>query len=510
MNRKKIAFESALIVLALVAAFLVQLVISHTRPPKMPDFDREDELAEKQVVTTTAPIPKEESWNTQQVAEVSNIPAIFNPHVSSLGIEPDWTSLDVYQEKITKKAFREMLTKVYVKGEFWRRWFYFSDKHVDILTSAGDLSQSYRLHFKIDDGVSSMDTAPRYWRSKEQLNELGDLDSDLQPLKGIRIVIDPGHIGGAYAQMEERNFILSEEFPPVQEGNMTMIVAEMLQRQLETLGAKVSLTRVSNAPVNPNEVEDYLPYAQSKLEQNGAIRSQMTVTKEAERLFYRNGEIRARADEVNRVMKPDVVLCVHFNASAQPDPDTPILEDNEHFHVLVNGAYTESELAHDDERYQCVLRILQEIHTEELRLAKHLVDSFVEETQLPAYEYNYNSKRAVNLGDSPFIWGRNLLANRIFTCPVIFLEPYLMNGADSFYRMQAGGYQGLRFVNGKLRPSIYKEYTDAVVKGLVSYYTIEDDSVVEVIESAQGLDAELRSAEVEQVEANHSPEEEVQ
>ena len=51
-----------------------------------------------------------------------------------------------------------------------------------------------------------------------------------------------------------------------------------------------------------------------------------------------------------------------------------------------------------------------------------------------------------------------------------------MNGKDSYTRMQVGDYAGLRYVNQKLRPSIYQEYVTAVTKGLVEYYTADTGS----------------------------------
>ena len=139
--------------------------------------------------------------------------------------------------------------------------------------------------------------------------------------------------------------------------------------------------------------------------------------------------------------------------------------------MILNGAYTQRELAHDDERFQCVLKILQGNHAEESKLAAAAAASFHAESGLVAYQYEPNSSRAVNVNGNPYLWGRNLMANRLYDCPVLYFEPYLMNGKDSYTRMQLGDYAGLGFVNGKLRPSIYREYVNAVTKGLVDYYT---------------------------------------
>ena len=37
-------------------------------------------------------------------------------------------------------------------------------------------------------------------------------------------------------------------------------------------------------------------------------------------------------------------------------------------------------------------------------------------------------------------------------------------------RVQAGDYEGTRNIEGKEQPSIFREYADAVVEGLLEYY----------------------------------------
>ena len=79
---------------------------------------------------------------------------------------------------------------------------------------------------------------------------------------------------------------------------------------------------------------------------------------EAERLFYRVDEIHARAEIVNEKIKPDLVLCLHFNAEPWGDPAHPVLVSVNHLHLLINGAYSSGELGFDDERFAMLLKLL--------------------------------------------------------------------------------------------------------------------------------------------------------
>ena len=280
-------------------------------------------------------------------------------------------------------------------------------------------------------------------------------------------MIDPGHIGGNFASIEERKFKFGET-APVQEGNLSLTVSKLLEKQLEALGAEVDLTRDENTPVNSKRASDYAQYAKSKMELKGELISEDSVIRVSEKLFYRAGEIRERAKLINSEYKPDLVICIHFNAT---EWDENKLVEREHGHMLLHGAYTSGELEKDDQRFQLMEKILQRNHEEEKAVAASVADAMTLHTGLPPYMYNPLSLRALNVDGHPYLWARNLAANRAYECPVIFCEPYLMNGADSHARIQVGDYEGLRYVNGVLRPSIFREYVNFVAEGLVNYYS---------------------------------------
>ena len=409
MARKNIALEVSLVVTVLVAAFVMQSLVSQTKPPVLPDSVREEAVVQLEKGQEAVVLDSD----VEEVSRVK-IPAAYDSHLADLGEEPDWLLLDAYQYTMHKEEFQRQLTEVFTVGEYWQEWFRFEDEHVVIRTHASDADREYRLAFK-NEVVEHQPEA--YWRGRGALTER----SENSPLLGLKIAIDPGHIGGNYAELEQRRFILTEGALPVQEGNMTLTVASLLIEQLEALGASVTLVRTENEPVNPFRVEDYLGYAQSKLEHKKAALTEVTLQREAAKLFYRNGEIRARALLVNEQIQPDLVLCLHFNAGPQADPENPSLLEEEHFHMILNGAYTKGEVAHDDERFKMVLKMVQGVHREEVGLAAAAAVSFAAEAELPPYQYAANSSRAVNVAGNPYLWARNLLANRLYDCPCGFL-----------------------------------------------------------------------------------------
>jgi N-acetylmuramoyl-L-alanine amidase len=381
--------------------------------------------------------------------------------LADLGQQPNWTTLDLWQDTITHDDFLYLLTDVYTTDDSWKRFITIHPDHAIIRTDTNIPGATYRLNFA---SVISEASPNRNWNS---VGELPPGTSD-KPLAGVHIAIDPGHIGGNYAKIEERWFQIGDH-PPVKEGDMTLLTGKIIKEQLIKLGAKVYLVRGSNNPVNPKRADDYREAAIAKASLLD-IKDESSISSYQNKFFYRTGEIRERARRVNLAFNPDLVLCLHFNAEAWNDPAAPSLTDENHYHVLLHGALTRTELAHDDERFEMLVKILQRSHEEEKSLGVYMARSLATATKLPAYEYHNAGHRARQIEDAPGLWLRNLLANRIYQCPVIFLEPYVMNNQEVHDRIQLGDYKGTKLIGGEERKSIFQEYADAVVSALEQYY----------------------------------------
>ncbi len=377
--------------------------------------------------------------------------------LSPLAGTPPWEKLAVYHGTMTRSEFEMSLSTIFTCSEEWRKYFHINDDHVLINTATMRPDEFFRLEFAPNQ--SSAKPAQKSWRTPAEMPQITE---ENLPLDGIHIAIDAGHIGGNWAQMEERWFRIGDSMP-VMEGEMTLRVALLLKPELEKLGATVSLVRDRTEPLTTARPE-------SLVETIDAADPRRAI-KQAEMLFYRTAEIRARAAKVNQELKPDVVLCLHFNADAWGDPANPQLVEDNHFHILLNGAYTDDELSYDDQRFEMTQKILQRTIDEEASLGAVMAQTFVDLTAMPPYPYASDSTRARNINGNPYLWARNLIANRLYECPVIFFEPYVMNSTLFHQRIQLGDYDGLLEVAGKPQLSIYREYTKAVVDGLIAYYT---------------------------------------
>ena len=396
-------------------------------------------------------------------------------NLSELAPPPDWSRLEPWQETITAADFRYLLEKVLTDGNaFWSTVEQREDRAIIRTSTAREGADRFELRFASQSaGVLAMPAGPpaplmtpaaRYWR---KASEVGPVATPERPLEGVRIALDAGHIGGQWAKMEGRWYQIGESLP-VMEGEMTLRTARLLRPILEGLGATVSMVRYSNAPLTTQQPDTLHAEALESLTVANGVSSTFTepqIRREAERLFYRTSEIRARGHRVNEVLRPDMVICLHFNAEGWgSDSGKPVFSKANHLHVLAHGCLSAAEFTLDDQRLDGLLRMVQGIPAEEIRLCDAVARHLAHATGLRPFTYSGGSARQVN--HNPYLWARNLLANRVYHCPVVFTEPYVMNHQEVFDRIQAGDYDGEKLIAGQLRRSIYREYAQGVADGL--------------------------------------------
>jgi hypothetical protein len=123
----------------------------------------------------------------------------------------------------------------------------------------------------------------------------------------------------------------------------------------------------------------------------------------------------------------------------------------------------------EDVRYGMLERLFNLTHVEEKNLAEPLARAMAAATGLPPFVYITHNARRVS--SDPYIYARNLLANRLYECPVIYLEPYVMNNQETYRRLLLGEYLGRTLLDGHLVTSPLEDYARGVTAGLVAYYS---------------------------------------
>src|ERR1051325_48939 len=118
-------------------------------------------------------------------------------NIGILGTKPKWSVLEHYQETITHDEFTHLLSDVYCTHGIADDLFTIDNDSVRILTNRE--TQSF-VTLRFAAGDDTRKPVPRLWRPAKKLGQArGE-----EPLAGLRIALDPGHLGGKWAKMEER------------------------------------------------------------------------------------------------------------------------------------------------------------------------------------------------------------------------------------------------------------------------------------------------------------------
>jgi len=396
--------------------------------------------------------------------------------LSPLAPAPDWKKFEPYQQTMTQATFTRLINTIYAPGGGFWKFARVGDDQVAIFSDEAHTQHLFTLHFAKND--KSCRPRPYYFFPEPEhappIITVRDTNPD-KPLAGLKICLDPGHLGGNWAKLEERYFAVGKN-PPVLEARLNLITCRHIAEQLTALGATVSWTKENEEPVTTLRPGDLHEAAREAVQdgltfhtdQRHATSYDGRVAEAADMLFYRNAEIAARADKVAR-LEPDLTLCIHYNAAAWGNPGDPIIVPYSRLVVFVNGAYAEGELIYDDQKFDMLRKVLDQTAPLEKTAAFDIAAEMSRTFEMPPEPYT-GSSSVRRIGTNPYVFARNLLANRKFRGPNVFVEGPYMNALDAYPRLIAGDYDGVRKVSGAIRRSIYRDYADAVVRGVRKYF----------------------------------------
>lgn len=386
---------------------------------------------------------------------------------------PPWGMLDRHQLALTQEEFVSRLPLFSPSGAI-HDWIGMDSDGVTVFADTAKTRPLWRLYWKKSPRPGAAPPPPARAPSWQTLRPLTGASPEL-PLAGLTICLDPGHIGGEWAEIEERSLVI-RRYPPIREGDMVLTVARHVEPLLTAAGATVVWARDQAEPVTPLRPADLTWEAvQSMMSLDARTLTRLparnilrTHQLRANLLFYRSAEILARAERVRR-LAPDFTLCIHYNAAPWSRFSKPRLFDANKLVVFVHGAYTPAELADEAQRFHFFRKILERSTPLEIALAESVADSMREGWNLPPENYD-SWNVAVRAGSHPYVWARNLLANRLFDGPTIFIEGPYMNDRETFYRMQAGDYEGEKTIRGRSVRSIHREFAEFIARGVITHF----------------------------------------
>lgn len=310
-----------------------------------------------------------------------------------------------------------------------------------------------------------------------------------QPLEGIKIAIDPVHIGGSHKMAEIEHKLVkvitnSGDTLLIDEGLVTLATARLLAKELRRLGAEVLLTRykVGESAVGKSyfrwlkeDFRDWVAkdYADGALERKDAEYLKFSAGQEyIYNQYFKMKDLKARAQRINR-FKPDLTVMIRYNV----DEKNWIKRDTSDFMrttkmnyalAFVPGAFMNKELASKRDRVEFMRLLLTDNFEKSVDFSQILLKNINYKLGVPAilatgkYEFLKNSSVYVEKG----IYSRNLSMTRLVHSPLSYGEVLCIDNVNEAIELSK-----VVVIDGNLQASRrVEQVADTYVASILEYF----------------------------------------
>lgn len=360
----------------------------------------------------------------------------------------DFREFDFYQDKLTYEELEKKVRKYLEKSPEIRSFYRLTPQALYI----GDLDQQqidYVLYLR----QHGSDTFTEHPVRKG--------------LKEARIAIDPGHFGGAFAELEER-FV---KIPALKtknnqeiyfaEGDLAYLTAVELKSLLEAEGAIVFISRTG---IGKGAIEeDFFAWKGKHPDLQSESQSKIF------RTYYNTEDLRKRAAKIND-FSPDITLVIHYNAhlsDAEEEAGALFTQSNYNL-AFIPGAFGSGELKRKEDRYEFLRLLLTNTVEESLELSRGIVQEFVRHLGVPLITLSDRASyiEKACLFQEPGIYCRNLALTRLIHSPVCYGETLVQNNEEEVYRLASHD----DFIMETACSSRIREVAQAYCEGVKQYF----------------------------------------
>jgi hypothetical protein len=313
-------------------------------------------------------------------------------------------------------------------------------------------------------------------------------------LQGLRIAIDPGHMGTALWDDRTGKYIVDSSGRKLSEGVLNLQTALLLEKEFQGLGAEVFLTRRGLAPVTPLEYEklDLREFGQIELRQSvfegwfqkllsagppgaslyKAFESSSEVKKffsERSRTYYfiSRADLEARAVTIGE-FSPDITFVVHYDTNNPPEnPHGLNPKGYNRTKIYIAGAFEKEEFSsREDRRFFAQHLLNPRAWNSSLRLSRQVVRELKEQLRI---EFDPSGGSAA-VQVEPGVYSRNLaLSRKIHGHALSFLECLHYNAPAEFDALSRTRHPLL--IDGVNHPYSDRltQVVQAIKSGLISF-----------------------------------------
>jgi N-acetylmuramoyl-L-alanine amidase len=280
-----------------------------------------------------------------------------------------------------------------------------------------------------------------------------------QPLLGLKIALDPGHMGTKRWDDLAEKYTNDHKGHWLSEGELNLQMAIMLEQELMRLGATVMITRSEYAPVtNVNystfdvherglralrestldpwfqqliESSPPGPALYSAFERSPQFRKVFSESNRRE-YFIGGYDLEARSEMINR-FSPDFTLILHLDGGTAANGGDGLNSGHDGTKAYVPGAFTPSELSSREDRMYFGRHLLDKrTRDTSIELAKSIVDQIHDQLKIP-YDSIYPGH---SVAVAPGVQARNLeLQRKLISHPSAYIEGLYYSCPAEFYAL---------------------------------------------------------------------------
>jgi N-acetylmuramoyl-L-alanine amidase len=298
------------------------------------------------------------------------------------------------------------------------------------------------------------------------------------PLQGLRIALDPGHMGTDNWDLLTGKWVRDAATGrKVSEGVINLQTALLLEAQLTKLGAQVMVTRHELAPVTTQDYASFDVHAwglrlfrehslytwfQGLLAQapvGNALFNAFSASKDFQALlaeknratYFNDSDLQARVDVI-AAFQPDITMMIHYDTSAPAaDPhgtDPGPAGHRDGTKVYVPGAFDPSEMASREDRVELAEMMLDDAPWKASRSFAHeVVTTMSANLKLPLEHGSPGMTTTVE----PGVFTRNLyLLKKYRNSAVAYVECLFYNDRGEFNTFANGNHPMM--IGGENRP----------------------------------------------------------
>ena len=328
--------------------------------------------------------------------------------------------------------------------------------------------------------------------SSDLMNRLKSIAAQAQsgnalPLQGLKILIDPGHMGGEDWDHDTGKYV-EVNGRKVSEGDLTLWTSLLTAQKLEKLGATVLLTRDKQGAVsteNPktfdatpfinqyfyNSMDDWMaPYLTKSIDQvRSTIKNASEVQKayssiQRMQFFITGADLEARSKMIDE-FNPDITLDIHFDASKNDE----LQNTAQSLEAFVPGGFRITETGSRKVKALALKHALEVRRwNQSVELADTVTQSMSTALQIPRHK-TPEAFTAIRVRDG--VYARNLyIARRALSGLVIYLECLHYDHVSEHKNLsildQTGNYRNTAF----RYPNRLNTISNSIEDGLVQYF----------------------------------------